>query len=126
MISLPARCYLRNIQRYYLICIITISYTLQSATAFLITKCDGLLLQSATAFSIQNATSVIISATGISKCYDYYKVRQNRRFKLLHLFNDGNDLYFFIIIRYILILLLETAIYNYHPRIRGEIKNSKT
>ena len=34
---------------------------LQSATAFFITKCDGLLLQ---------------SATGITKCDDYYKVRQ--------------------------------------------------
>ena len=32
---------------------------LQSATAFFITKYDGLLLQSATAFSLQSATSVI-------------------------------------------------------------------
>ena len=37
---------------------------------YFITKCDGLLLQSATAFLLQ-------SATGISKCDDYYKVRQN-------------------------------------------------
>ena len=43
---------------------------LQSATAFFITKCDGLLLQSATAFLLQSATSVI------TKCDDYYKVRQ--------------------------------------------------
>ena len=42
---------------------------LQSATAFFITKCDGLLLQSATAFLLQ-------SATGITKCDRYYKVRQ--------------------------------------------------
>ena len=60
---------------------------LQSATAFFVTKCDGLLLQSATAFSLQSATSVITTcesvtillqgATGITKCNDYYKVRQN-------------------------------------------------
>ena len=41
---------------------------LQSATAFSITKCDGLLLQSATAFLLQSATSVI------TKCDRYYKV----------------------------------------------------
>ena len=41
---------------------------LQSATAFSITKYDGLLLQSATAFSLQSATSVI------TKCDRYYKV----------------------------------------------------
>ena len=43
---------------------------LQSATAFFITKCDGLLLQSATTFLLQSATSVI------TKCDRYYKVRQ--------------------------------------------------
>ena len=43
---------------------------LQSATAFFITKCDGLLLKSATAFLLQSATSII------TKCDDYYKVRQ--------------------------------------------------
>ena len=43
---------------------------LQSATAFFITKCDGLLLQSATAFLLQSATSVI------TKCDRYYKVWQ--------------------------------------------------
>ena len=41
---------------------------LQSATAFFITKCDGLLLQSATAFLLQSATSVI------TKCDRFYKV----------------------------------------------------
>ena len=41
---------------------------LQSATAFFITKCDGLLSQSATAFLLQSATSVI------TKCDRYYKV----------------------------------------------------
>ena len=51
---------------------------LQSATAFFITKCDGLLLQSATAFLLQSATSTVItkcevrqvlqSATIITKC----------------------------------------------------------
>ena len=35
---------------------------------FLITKCDGLLLQSATAFLLQSATSVV------TKCDRYYKV----------------------------------------------------
>ena len=43
---------------------------LQSATAFFVTKCNGLLLQSATAFLLQNATSVI------TKCDRYYKVWQ--------------------------------------------------
>ena len=43
---------------------------LQSATAFFMTKCDGLLLQSTTAFLLQSATSVI------TKCDRYYKVRQ--------------------------------------------------
>ena len=43
---------------------------LQSATAFFITKCDGLLLQSATAFLLQSATSVV------TKCDRYYKVWQ--------------------------------------------------
>ena len=80
------------------------SSLLQSATAFFITKWDGLLLQSATAFLLQSARSVITkcdkcyykvrqvlqsvtillqSATGITKCDnfitkcdDYYKVRQ--------------------------------------------------
>ena len=42
---------------------------LQSATAFFITKCDGLLLQSATAFLLQSATSVI------TKCDRYYRVQ---------------------------------------------------
>ena len=50
---------------------------LQSATAFFITKCDGLLLQSATAFLLQSATSVI---TKCDRCYKvwqfYYKVRR--------------------------------------------------
>ena len=63
---------------------------LQSATAFFITKCNGLLLQSATAFLLQSAmvcyykvrqvlqsvTILLQSATGITKCEDYYKVRQ--------------------------------------------------
>ena len=43
---------------------------LQSATAFFITKCDGLLLQSATAFLLQSAASVI------TKCDRYCKVRR--------------------------------------------------
>ena len=41
---------------------------LQSAAAFFITKCDGLLLQSATAFLLRSATSVI------TNCDRYYKV----------------------------------------------------
>ena len=49
---------------------------LQSATAFFITKCDGLLLQSATAFLLQSVTILLQSATVITKCDDYYKVRQ--------------------------------------------------
>ena len=42
----------------------------QSATAYFITKCDGLLFQSATAFLLQSATSVL------KKCDRYYEVRQ--------------------------------------------------
>ena len=34
------------------------------------------LLQSATAFLLQSATILLQSATGITKCDDYYKVRQ--------------------------------------------------
>ena len=58
---------------------------LQRATAFFITKCDGLLLQSATAFLLQSATSVITKCDRfykmwqfISKCdrYTYYRVRR--------------------------------------------------
>ena len=50
---------------------------LQSATAFFITKCDGLLLQSATAFLLQSATSVIAKCDNfITKCDRYYKVRR--------------------------------------------------
>ena len=43
---------------------------LQSATAYSITKGDGLLFQSATAFFLQSATSVF------TKCERYYEVRQ--------------------------------------------------
>ena len=56
---------------------------LQSATAFFITKCDGLLLQSATAFLLQSAQVLLQIATGITKCDNfitkcdrYYKVRR--------------------------------------------------
>ena len=50
---------------------------LQSATAFFITKCDGLLLQSATAFLLQSATSVITKCDRYYKVWQfYYKVRQ--------------------------------------------------
>ena len=48
----------------------SISSLLQSATAFFVTKCDGLLLQSATAFLLLSVTSVI------TKCDRYYKVRR--------------------------------------------------
>ena len=50
---------------------------LQSATAFFITKCDGLLLQSATAFLLQSTTSVITKCDRYYKVWQfYYKVRQ--------------------------------------------------
>ena len=49
--------------------------SLQIARAQFITKCDGQLLQIATAFLLQ-------SATGITKCDDYYKVRQYRSTKV--------------------------------------------
>ena len=60
--------------------------------AYFLTKCDNLLLQRVTAFLLhsatkslckgrqvlQSATIFIHSATGITECDDYYKVRQNR------------------------------------------------
>ena len=56
---------------------------LQSATAFFITKCDGLLLQSATAFYYKVRQVLLQTATGITKCDNfitkcdrYYKVRR--------------------------------------------------
>ena len=49
---------------------------LQSATAFFITKCDGLLLQSATAFLLQSATGITKCDNFIAKCDRYYKVRR--------------------------------------------------
>ena len=56
---------------------------LQSATAFFITKCDGLLLQSATAFYYKERQVLLQSATGITKCDNfitkcdrYYNVRR--------------------------------------------------
>ena len=50
---------------------------LQSAAAFFITKCDGLLLQSATAFSLQSATSVVTKCDSfVTKCDKCYKVRR--------------------------------------------------
>ena len=60
---------------------------LPSATAYFITKCDGLLLQSATillqsaTILLQSATILLQSSTGIKKLKydDYYKVQQNIR-----------------------------------------------
>ena len=54
----------------------SISSLLQSATAFFITKCDGLLLQTATAFLLQSATGITECDNFITKCDDCYKVRQ--------------------------------------------------
>ena len=57
---------------------------LQSATAYFITKGDGLLFQSATAFFYKVRQVFLQSATGITKCDNfistcdrYYEVRQN-------------------------------------------------
>ena len=71
---------------------------LQIATAEFITKCDGQLLQIATAFLLQSATRFITSydrhykvrwllqiASGITKCHDYYKLRQCVRFTFVML-----------------------------------------
>ena len=62
---------------------------LQSATAFFITKCDGLLLQSVTTFYYKVRQVLLQSATGITKCdsfitkcHDYYKVRQYRQYSV--------------------------------------------
>ena len=49
---------------------------LQSATAFFITNCDGLLSQSATAFLLQSATGITKCDNFITKCDRYYKVRR--------------------------------------------------
>ena len=46
----------------------SISSLLQSATAFFITKCDGLLLQTATAFLLQSATGIPKCDNFITKC----------------------------------------------------------
>ena len=39
-------------------------------------KCDGQLLQIATALLLQSAHGLLQIATGITKCDDYYKLRQ--------------------------------------------------
>ena len=49
---------------------------LQISTAQFITKCDGPFLQIATAFLLQSAMDLLQIATGITKCDDYYKLRQ--------------------------------------------------
>ena len=49
---------------------------LQIATAWVITKCDGLLLQIATPFLLQVRHGLLQIATSITKCDDYYKLRQ--------------------------------------------------
>ena len=51
---------------------------LQIATAYFITKCDGQLSQIATAFLLQSAMDLLQIVTGITKCDDYYKLRQYR------------------------------------------------
>ena len=72
---------------------------LQIATAQFITKCDGQLLQIATAFFItkcdavyyklrqvlQSTMDLLQIATGITKCDDYYKLRQCVRFPFVML-----------------------------------------
>ena len=49
---------------------------LQSATAFFITKCDKCYYKVRQV--LQSVTILLQSATGITKCDDYYKVRQYR------------------------------------------------
>ena len=49
---------------------------LQSATAFFITKCDGLLLQSATAFLLQSATRFITNCDRYSWNCDELTIEQ--------------------------------------------------
>ena len=70
---------------YFKFLIIKSEVLLQSPTAFFITKCDALLLQSAPAFLLQSFLLQVLlqSPTGITKCDnfitkcdDYYKVRQ--------------------------------------------------
>ena len=57
---------------------------LQSATAFFITKCDSYFITKCGKCYykvwqvLQSATILLQSATGITKCDDYYKVRQNK------------------------------------------------
>ena len=55
---------------------------LQSATAFFITKCDSFFITKCDKCYnkvrqvLQGVTILLQSATGITKCDDYYKVRQ--------------------------------------------------
>ena len=49
---------------------------LQCATAFFITKCDKCYYRVRQV--LQSATILLQSVTGVTKCYDYFKVRQNR------------------------------------------------
>ena len=55
---------------------------LQSATAFFITKCDSFFITKCDKCYykvrqvLQSVTILLQSATGITKCDDYYKVRQ--------------------------------------------------
>ena len=72
---------------------------LQIATAEFITKCDGQLLQIATAEfitkcdtvyyklrqALQSTMDLLQIATGITKCGDYYKLRQRVRFTFVML-----------------------------------------
>ena len=65
---------------------------LQIATAYFITKCDGQLSQIATAFLLQSAMDLLQIVTGITKCDDYYKLRQSLR-KLLFDILNSEDAY---------------------------------
>ena len=63
--------------------LITLKKVLQSAmellqipTAYFITKCDGQLLQIASAFLYKVRHGLLQIATGVTKCDDYYKLRQ--------------------------------------------------
>ena len=61
---------------------------LQSETAYFITKCDNLLLQSATTCYYKVRQVLLQSASGITKCDGYYKVRQNVSVYMSRIFTD--------------------------------------
>ena len=56
------------------------TYIITKCESYFITKCDRNLLQNALGFLLQNATVLLQSATVITKCNVYYKLRHILQF----------------------------------------------